>query len=175
MIGDAELQLRLQRLRVPGGNEGWQHGLVTAGRNAKKIDDRNSVLECFAKPSIVGCVGVFAHERVVDRLVGGKYLLMHPALVIVPDSVARLRKHGLNRQQKPHLLGLNDAAPRIDERDALPIEKESQVQAGRSQGIVHLAQPSDVLEGCYAHEDITIVISWLRHWSPFEAMLVVPA
>jgi hypothetical protein len=79
------------------------------------------------------------------------------------DSVARLRKHCFKRQQEPHLLWLNYAAPRIDERDALPIEKESQVQAGRSQGIVHLAQPSDVLEGCHAHEGITIAISWLRH------------
>ena len=46
LIGDAELQLRLQRLRVPGGNEGWQHGLVTAGRNAKKIDDRREAIDC---------------------------------------------------------------------------------------------------------------------------------
>jgi hypothetical protein len=31
-----------------------QHGLITAGRDAEKIDDRYSVLERLAKPSVVG-------------------------------------------------------------------------------------------------------------------------
>jgi len=44
---------------------------------------------------------------------------MHLALVVVPDLAARLREDGLDREQKAHLLRLEDAALRVDERDAL--------------------------------------------------------
>ena len=44
---------------------------------------------------------------------------MYLSLVVVPDLAARLRENGPYRQQEPHLLRLEDAALRIDERDAL--------------------------------------------------------
>ncbi len=46
---------------------------------------------------------------------------MHLTLVIVPDLTARLRKYGLDREKKTHLLGLEDAALRIKKRNALAI------------------------------------------------------
>ena len=92
MIGHAERDPRLQRLGVPPGNEGRQHGLIAAGRDAEEIDDRYLVLERLAKPSVVGRVRVLAHEGVVDRLVALENLAMHLALVVVPDLAARLRE-----------------------------------------------------------------------------------
>src|SRR5262245_22742144 len=74
------------------------------------------------------------------------------ALVIVPDLAARLRKHSLDRQQEPHLLRFEDATSRIDERDAFTFENEAGLQLGHSQVIVHVAQPSNVLEGRQTHE-----------------------
>jgi hypothetical protein len=50
---------------------------------------------------------------------------MYLTLVVVPDFAARLREHGLDRQQKPHLLWLEDATLRIDERDALARKDEA--------------------------------------------------
>ena len=69
--------------------------------------------------------GFLAHEGVVDRLVALENLAMHLALVVVPDLAARLREDGLDRQQEPHLLRLEDAALRIDERNALALETGS--------------------------------------------------
>jgi hypothetical protein len=54
-----------------------------------------------------------------------KNLLMHFTLVVVPDSAARLREHGLDREKKPHLLSLEDAELRIDERNVLTVENEA--------------------------------------------------
>ena len=82
---------------------------------------------CLAKPSVVGGVRVLAHEGVVDRLVALKNLAMHITLVVVPDLTARLREHGLDRQQESHLLRLEDAALRIDERDALSVEHKTRL------------------------------------------------
>jgi hypothetical protein len=48
-------------------------------------------------------------------------------------------------------LRLKDAALRIDERDTLAIEDEARLQLGRGQVIVHLAQPSHLLESRHAH------------------------
>ena len=139
-----------------------QHGLIAAGRNAEEIDDRNLVLERLAKPSVVGGVRVLAHEGVIDRLVALENLAMHLALVVVPDLAARLREHSLDRQQELHLLRLEDAALRIDERDALALEDKARLQFGRSQMIVHLAQPSDMLESRHAYERVMIGINHMR-------------
>lgn len=97
MIGHTERDAGFQCPGVPPGNEGRQHGLIAAGRDAKEIDDRDLVLVRLAKPSVVGCVRVLAHEGIVDRLVALKYLAMHFALVVVPELAARLRKHGFDR------------------------------------------------------------------------------
>ena len=100
-MGRAERHARLQRRSVPPGNEGRQHCLVASGRDAEEIDDRSPVLECLAKPSIVGGVGVLAHECIITRLVALEYLAMNLALVIVPYPSARLREDRLDRQQEP--------------------------------------------------------------------------
>jgi hypothetical protein len=57
----------------------------------------------------VGCIRVLAHKCIVDRLVALENLAMHFALVVVPDLATRLGEHGLNRQEEPHLLWLEDA------------------------------------------------------------------
>lgn len=49
-------------------------------------------------------------------------LAMHSTLVVVPHLTARLRKHGLDRQQEPHLLRIEYAALWTNERDALALE-----------------------------------------------------
>jgi hypothetical protein len=98
--------------------------LVTAWCDAEEVDDRYPVLERLAEPPVIGRVGVPPHESVVDRLVTLENLPMHLALVIVPDLAARLRKHGLDRQQEAHLLRLEDASLRVDERDTLTVEDE---------------------------------------------------
>ena len=116
------------------------------------------VLERLAKPSVVGRVRVLAHEGVVDRLVALENLAMHLALIVVPDLAARLREHGLDRQQEPHLLRLEDAALRIDERDALAVKDKARLQLGRGEMIVNLAQPSDMLEGRHSRMSVLVKI-----------------
>jgi hypothetical protein len=84
LIGRSECHARFQRLDVPTGNEGRQHSLVAAGRDAKKIDQRYLVLERLTKPPVVGYVRVVPHEGIVDRLLALGYLAMYFALVVVP-------------------------------------------------------------------------------------------
>ena len=120
------------------------------------------ILERLAKPSVIGGVRVLAHEGVVDRLIALENLAMHLALVVVPDLAARLREHGLDRQQKPHLLRLEDAALRIDERDALALKDKARLQLGCGQMIVYFAQPSDMLESRYSYERVTIGVIHVR-------------
>ena len=82
---------------------------------------------------------------------------MHLALVVIPDLAARFRENGLDRQQKAHLLRLEDAALRIDERDALALEHKARLQFGRGQVIVDLVQPSHMLESRHAHQGVGVV------------------
>ena len=105
---------------------------------------------------------VLTHEGIVDRLVALENLAMHLALVVVPDLAARLGKHSLDRQQEAHWLRLEDAALRIDEREAFAFEDEARLQLGRRQMIVHLAKSSDVLKSRHAHEPVTIRIIHAR-------------
>jgi hypothetical protein len=56
---------------------------------------------------------------------------MHLALVVVPDFATRLREHGFDREEKAHLLRLENAALRIDERDALAFKHEARLKFGR--------------------------------------------
>jgi hypothetical protein len=146
----------LQPLAVPSEDEGGLNGLIAAGREAKEIDDRYSVLERFAKPSVVGGVRVLAHECVVDRLIAIEDLAVNLSLVIVPDPAAWLREHRLDGEQEPHLLRLENAALRIDQRDPLAVKDKTRSQVRRGQVIVHLAEPSNLLERRHAHKNITI-------------------
>jgi hypothetical protein len=67
---------------------------------------------------------------------------MHSALVVVPHLAARLRKHGLDRQQEPHLLRLEYAALRIDERDALALEKKPGFNSVAVRTVLRGVQPA---------------------------------
>jgi hypothetical protein len=69
LIRVAECDARLQCRGVPTGNESGEHGLVAAGRDAQEVDDRYLVLECLAKPPIVGGFRVLSHESIINRLV----------------------------------------------------------------------------------------------------------
>src|SRR5258707_3484207 len=90
----------LQRHRVPPRNEGRKHCLVATWRYSEEIDHWYSVLECLAKPSVVGGVWVLAHEGVVDRLVAFENLPMHLALLVIPDLAARLWENSFDRQKE---------------------------------------------------------------------------
>jgi hypothetical protein len=109
------------------------------------------VLERLAKPSVVGRVGVLAHERIINGLVAIEYLAMYLALVVIPDLAARLRKYGPDRQQKPHLLRLEDTSLRVYQWDAFTVEHEAWLQLGLGKMVVKLAQPPELLEGSHAH------------------------
>src|SRR6202040_665727 len=54
LIGRPKRDACFQCLVVLATNERRQHGLIAAGRDAEKIDDRYSVLERLAKASVIG-------------------------------------------------------------------------------------------------------------------------
>ena len=68
-----------------------------------------------AQPAIVCCFWVLPHEGVIDGLITCEYLAVHLALVVVPNFATRSRKDSLDREEKPHLFWLENAALRIDE------------------------------------------------------------
>jgi hypothetical protein len=88
---------------------------------------RYLVLERLAKPAIIGRIWVPAHEGIVNRLVSVENLPMHLALVVIPDFAAWLRENSLYRKQEAHLLWLEDATLRIDERDAIALEHKARL------------------------------------------------
>jgi hypothetical protein len=61
-----------------------------------------------------------------------------------------------------HVVWLEYAPLLVDERDALPVEREAGPQLFRGQVIVHLAQPSDMLEGGHANQRIAIRLIHLQ-------------
>jgi hypothetical protein len=144
----------LQGLAVPTGDERRKVGLVTTGRYSKKIDDGYSMLVCFSQPSIIRGIRVFTHEGVVDCLIALKYLAMNFPLVVIPDFAARLRKHRLDRQQETHLLRLEDASLRVDQRNAFSSEEESGLKFPGGQMVMNFIQPSNMIEGSQPHERV---------------------
>src|SRR5262245_12868749 len=96
LVGQAKRDLGLQSLGVPTGNEGGKHGLIAARGYTEKIDNRHVVLECVAKLSVVRGIGVLPHKGVIDGLVTLENLLMHLALVVIPNLAARLRVYRLD-------------------------------------------------------------------------------
>jgi hypothetical protein len=57
---------------------------------------------------------------------------------------------------KYKLLRFEYTTLRIDERDALALENKTRLQLSRGQVIVHLAQPSHMLESRHANEHVAI-------------------
>jgi hypothetical protein len=64
-------------------------------------------------------------------------------LVVVPDTATLFGHHSLDRQESPHLFWFEDAALRIDERDAFSAELESAGELRRCQNFVNFAQAAD--------------------------------
>ena len=124
--------------------------MVAAGRDAKEIDHRYLVLERLAQPAIVSSLRIFPHECVIHRLVALENLAVNLALIVVPDLAARSREYGLDRKQESHLLRLENAALRIDERDALAVENKTGLKLVCGKLIVHFVQPSNMLESRHA-------------------------
>jgi len=83
-------------------------------------------------------------------------------------------RNGFDRKQEAHLLRLEDAALRVDERDALTLEDETGLQFGRGQVIVDFAEPSHMLESRHAHRSVGAVSGHRRHRSSPETIFVVP-
>ena len=112
-----------------------------------------------AQPAIVCCLWVLSHEGVIDCLIACEYLAVHLALVVVPDFSARSRKDGLDGEQEPHLLWLENAALRVDEWDTFALEKKPWLQFFPRQMVVHCVQPSYLFKGCHAHLDVSAVLA----------------
>src|SRR5437879_450987 len=93
---------------------------------------------------------------------------MYLALVVVPDLAAWLRKHGPNRQKKPHLLRLEDTTLGIDEGDAFAVENKSWLQLVGGQMIVDLAKSPHMLERSQANARITIRLTHAWQLSRFQ-------
>ena len=102
-VGKAERDARLERCRIPPGNEGRDYSLVLARRDAQEIDDGNLVLVSLAQPSVVGGSRVGAHKGVVDGFLALVDLPVRVPLVVVPDLSTASRYDGLDRQEEAHL------------------------------------------------------------------------
>jgi hypothetical protein len=112
------------------------------------------VLERLAKPSVVSCIRVLAHESVADGFVPFKNLPMDLALVVIPNLAARLREDGFDRQKEAHLFRFINAPPLIDERDAIALKQKTRLYLDLSQVIVDLTEPSHMLESRHPHQGV---------------------
>lgn len=81
LLRHTERYLRLESRSIPPGNECRNHGLVSAGRDAEKINDWHLVLERLTKPSIIRVFGIGPLESIVDRLIAFENLSVDIALV----------------------------------------------------------------------------------------------
>ena len=88
-------------------------------------------------------------------------------LVVVPDLAAVSWHDGLDGQQESHLPRFEDAALRIDKREARAVEVETRLQQRRGQLAVGLGQPSEMFEGCETHPGVVgEMIGSSRHCRP---------
>jgi hypothetical protein len=90
----AERDPRAQATRVPIHNEGRNDGLVAPGRDAEEVDERDLLLGGFAEPHVIGRRWIGAHESIIQLVLAGEDLLVHLALIVVPDPPALPREHG---------------------------------------------------------------------------------
>ena len=85
-------------------------------------------------------------KGVVDQLLATLDLLVHFALIVVPDLAPTRREYRAHAQQKALLLGLENPALRIDQRDSGAADRKAGPQIFRSQYAVG-ANALDVLHG----------------------------
>ena len=108
-----------QVIRVPAHNECRNDRLIPSDRTPKEIDDRDLLLHRVPEPAVIGRVRVGAHEGVFDDIIAHVDLAMGLALIVIPDPTASPGEYGSDGQQPCHLPGLEDAALRVNERDAV--------------------------------------------------------
>src|SRR5271157_5155437 len=154
LLRHAERYARLQSRSIPPGNECRNHGLVSARRNAEKVDNWHLVLESLTKPSIVGVFGIVPLESIVDCLIAFENLSMNVTLVIIPNLVSFFREDSPDRQQKPHLLRFEDPTLGIVKRDALASERKALSELARTQVVMRLGQLTHMVKGGGAHLNI---------------------
>jgi len=93
--------------------------VTNAGARRRRLGTKIDVAD-FSAPAIATDADYqFSTTTKPYRFVSLENLPVHLALVVIPDLAARPRKDGLDRQQKAHLLRLEDPTLWIDERDAL--------------------------------------------------------
>ena len=105
------------------------------------------------QPSIVSCLRFVAHECIVDEFITAIDLLMNPALIVVPNLSARLRKHRANAKHVKHSLRLEYLTLWIDQRNALAVDNESCAQIVRCHDTSD-AGPLDMVNGSKAQTGI---------------------
>jgi Caspase domain len=110
-----------------------------------------------AKPSVIGCVGVLAHERIVNRFVSLHDLPVDLTLIVVPDLASRPWEHGFDRQEESHLLRLEYPALWVDERNALVAEHKAGLKLVGSQALADFIKPAHVLESGHSSPSVTVV------------------
>jgi hypothetical protein len=124
---------------MPADDEGRNDGLITTGRGAEEVDDRDLPLHGIPQPPIIWRVWIGAHERVIHDIIAGIDLAMNVALIVIPDPSAPSREHRLDAQEVFHLARLEDPALRIDQRNAVTAELETTREIS---GIEHSAPES---------------------------------
>jgi len=87
---------------------------------------------------------------------------MYVALIVVPNSIARTRKHRPNRKKAPHSARLEYSALRVDEWNASALKYEARSKVVTCERRTHLAHTLDVLEGGQAHSRIEVKVLHLR-------------
>src|SRR2546428_517984 len=92
-------QLRLQASRIPADDKGRNDRLIEARLDTEKVDERRSVDHGLLKPAILCCLGVRAHERVLDNFVAGINLLVCLALIVIPHLGTLLRKYCTDQRE----------------------------------------------------------------------------
>jgi hypothetical protein len=132
---------------MPTHDECRDDGLIATGRRAEEIDNRDLALHGIPKPAVIRGLRVGAHECVINHIITCVDLVMRLALIVIPDTSAPPRKHGLNAQQVFHLPGLEDSALRVNQRNALAPELKPAREIGGSQDaasedskLVHVAE-----------------------------------
>lgn len=106
-------------LCIPPNDKGGNDGVIESGSKPKEINNWNLSIHYFSKPTIICSLWISSHESIFHNLVALINLLLHAALIVVPDFPARTRKYSSNGKQIFHLFWLKDATLRVYERNAL--------------------------------------------------------
>ena len=158
-VGQPEREPRAEPHRVPLGNEGRDDGEIPGRGHAEEIDDREPVFTGFAQQPVVPAFRIFPLECIADGFVALLDLVC-VALVVVPDPPARPGCRGPDRQDRAHLLRLEDAPGAGQQVNTFAPEHETLPQGGGGDRVVFLAEFSDMHERRIPHP--VVVGNWFR-------------